>query len=356
MMSFFETEQWSEAKKRYEAFWRVEAADRCLMYLTVSENLQPDNVDINTRWRNADYRIKRYLESLTKTTYYGDAFPNFFINFGPGCLSPCVGGRFELAEGTVWFDQNPVIKEWSDMSSIAFNENSDMWQMICELTATSLQNKDKLCTSMTDLGGTLDILASLRGSESLLYDLFDYPDEVLAAVNQLELFWEETYSRLADVLFKEQGYMSTWMPIWCEERYYPLQCDFSAMISPSMFKCFVLPNLVKQTEFLEKSIYHLDGPGEIPHLSHILSMPRLTAIQWVSGDGAPNVGDPCWYEMYEQIQNAGKGLILFDVDPDKLEQLLSRISSKGLYISIHCQSHSQAKDLMQIASTLNIMR
>ena len=41
------------------------------------------------------------------------------------------------------------------------------------------------------------------------------------------------------------------MPIYSEKPYYPLQCDFSAMISPDMFEEFVLPELRYHLSYLE---------------------------------------------------------------------------------------------------------
>ena len=38
------------------------------------------------------------------------------------------------------------------------------------------------------------------------------------------------------------------MGLWAPMRWYPLQCDFSAMISPDMFAEFVLPDLAEQCD------------------------------------------------------------------------------------------------------------
>ncbi len=46
-----------------------------------------------------------------------------------------------------------------------------------------------------------------------------------------------------------------------------LQCDFAYMISPQMFERFVLPDLTACCEALEHGFYHLDGKGQIRHLS-----------------------------------------------------------------------------------------
>ena len=138
------------------------------------------------------------------------------------------------------------------------------------------------------------------------------------------------------------------MPIWCRQCYAPLQCDFSAMLSPDMFKEFVLPDLVELTEFLDKSIYHLDGPGEIPHVDHLLTIPRLNAIQWTSGAGNCDVTDACWFEMYDKIQAAGKGLVLFVERPDQLEPLLHHLSPRGVFLSVYPKDDYDAGKIIEM--------
>ena len=60
-----------------------------------------------------------------------------------------------------------------------------------------------------------------------------------------------------------------------------LQCDLSYMISPQMFGRFVLPELAASCRRLGNPAYHLDGPGEIPHVDMLLSIPELRAMQYV---------------------------------------------------------------------------
>ena len=69
-----------------------------------------------------------------------------------------------------------------------------------------------------------------------------------------------------------------------------LQCDFCYMIGPEQFKKFVLPELAVSCKKLTNPFYHLDGPGQLPHLDYLLSIPELKGIQCVPGDGSPHDG------------------------------------------------------------------
>ena len=49
------------------------------------------------------------------------------------------------------------------------------------------------------------------------------------------------------------------------------------------------PELAASCRRLKNAFYHLDGLGQLPHLKSLLSIPELKGIQWVPGDGQPDV-------------------------------------------------------------------
>ena len=113
--------------------------------------------------------------------------------------------------------------------------------------------------------------------------------------------------------------------------------------------------MIDQTEFLDRSICHMDGPGEIPHLDHLLSIPRLNAIQWTPG-GVNNgdVTDERWFDMYDKIQAAGKGLVLFVNRPDRLEPLIRHISPRGVFLSVGGCNHDMAREITDMIEKLGL--
>lgn len=328
-----------ESKKRYDMFWKNEALDRFLTFIVVGDRIEnrPDKMSdadwSNYKWSDLDFRAKNNKEFFESAHYYLDGYPTQFIDFGPGSVAAYIGGSYEFAESTVWFDRNPIIKDWGNMPKIQFDENCDLWQKTLDYTDKIL-DVENVYASLTDLGGVLDIVASLRGSQKLLYDMYDYPDEVKALINTIRPLWKQAFNILTDRIAKRQDGFTSWMPIWCRQKYSPIQCDFSAMISPDMFEEFVLPDLTDLCNFLPKSIYHLDGPGELVHVDHLLSIPRLNAIQWMAGAGNPDPADETWFELYQKIQAGGKGLVIFSARPDLIEKLIKNISPKGVFLSV----------------------
>jgi 5-methyltetrahydrofolate--homocysteine methyltransferase len=120
------------------------------------------------------------------------------------------------------------------------------------------------------------------------------------------------------------------------------------MISPDDFKRFVMPSLERICGFLDHSIYHWDGPGQIVHLEHLLSLPRLDGFQWVPGDGSEPVWDEKWFPLYEKVQAAGKVLVLHDLrSAENVMKICENFSPKGLWMSVTLGSEEEAKELLR---------
>jgi 5-methyltetrahydrofolate--homocysteine methyltransferase len=341
------------AKERLDAFWEGEIIDRCCIAITAPKNNTYDIIQarsLEEKWLDYDFRYNHFLKSCNETHFLGEAFPSFWNNLGPGVMAACIGGNFKLGDDTVWFDTNPIIKDWNSIPELKIYEDSEMWQLLYNLTLKFAQSSNgQYITGISDIGGNFDILAALRGTENLLYDLYDEPEAVKETLGKIENIWCVFYNKLFEMISKYQTGVTTWMPMWCREKYYPLQCDFSAMLSPSLFEEFVKPALKKEAQFLDKSIFHLDGPSATCHLDHLLEIDEITGIQWSPGSGQPGVFSEKWFPMYKKIQQKGKNLVLMSDEFFDIENVLQNISSKGLFISTSCKSKEDAIYLLDKA-------
>ena len=185
----------------------------------------------------------------------------------------------------------------------------------------------------------------------MLYDLYDYPDEVKEATKLVTKLWFEAFDlQVAKIAAAGQPY-NNWMNVPSAKPWYPLQCDFSYMISPNQFEEFVLPHLIEQVDHMERSVYHLDGVGEIPHLDMLLDIEGLTAIQWVAGGGQPPLWDERWIPMYQKIQAKGKNLILMGglsaLDEAGSERLVKSLDPTGVYLTYVTNTKEKADRMVE---------
>jgi len=345
-----------EMLKRYNDFWIREETDRPVLHLTVPqygntedwEAIRPKSME--EEWEDVEARYRLFRYQTKHSRYFGEAFPTERAFLGSVCIAAMLGCDYQWMPHTVWFGvKDYMIKDWRDFDSITLERQSPMFLLARDIFETFGKNMDgSYRLGMTDLGGNLDTLDPLRGTENLLMDLMENADEVIKAIETCDRLFEEAFNFFHQIMvsYGQQG-MSSWQGIWCDKRYFPLQSDFSAMISPDDFEKFVVPSLKRACNFLDHSIFHLDGPALIPHVDHLLALDRLDAIQWVPGGGNAPVWDDRWFPLYEKIQASGKGLALLDVnDAQKILYLCNNLSPKGLFIHANLESEQEAAEVL----------
>lgn len=347
------TDKYKDTLDRYEQFWERTNKGRPIFNLSYKKDGYVDYPKpscAEEKFLDMQYNYNAYKHAVNNKGYLAEGVPMHFADFGPGCLAEALGGGYKLTNHSIWFDVNSPIKDWSNPPEIKFDPNSELWSKISK--AQTFYSKDPdMHFSITDIGGIMDVLASLRGTENLLYDLYDYPDEVKEFTAKVKSEWFKAFdSQLEAVGSANQPY-NTWMNIPSKKPWYPIQCDFCYMISPAQFEEFVLGDIIDQANYMERSIYHLDGEGELPHIDMLLDIEGLTGIQWVAGVGKEPLTDKTWFDLYKKIQDKNKNLVLMgcinENDHAGAERLIKSVDPTKLYIDAFCSSKEKAEDLLE---------
>ncbi|MFW6154068.1 MAG: hypothetical protein ACOC95_02530 [Planctomycetota bacterium] len=254
--------------------------------------------------------VDRWDYDLSTVSFLGDAFPSIWPNYGAGVIAALMGCRLDpQSEGkTVWF--HPIERREAEDLHFRYDPDNPWLKRIkAVMTAAIDRWQGGVQVGMTDLGGNLDILSSFRPGEQLLLDLYDCPDEIKRLTWEAHELWLRYFQEFDAVLQPINPGYTAWTPIFSEQPYYMLQCDFCYMISPEMFDEFVKPELAATCEKLVHPFYHLDGPGQLPHLDSLLEIDALCGVQWIPGDGSPPITE--WPEVYRKIHAAGKRIQIF---------------------------------------------
>lgn len=332
----FTDEDWERIERDTMAWWTGEL-DRPLVYLAATDPIpreKPYGYQSNYPLSmSVEEVIDHYEPFLAATHYYGDAFPWWWINFGPGIAAGFMGADVNSVttpSETVWF--TPSQKVDIEALNLEYDAENIWWKRVRELTSAIVERYEgRLAVSHTDLGGNLDILASFCETERLLFELIDHPQEVERLVGRITELWLRYYDELDAIIRPTCRGTSCWTPIWSTGKTYMLQCDFSYMISSAMFERFVLPDLTACCEHLDHGFYHLDGKGQIPHLDLLLSIPRLRGIQWIPGDGQPPPDQ--WLSLLKRIRDGGKLCQVF-VSPEGARTIVKNLGGQGFLLVI----------------------
>jgi hypothetical protein len=343
---------WEASKRRFAAFWEGGLVDRCCVSITAPSNRQPPpftrSTNLEVRWLDFEYRLAEFLHELEGAWYGGDGFPLWQNVLGAGALASILGTPFVLAEDTVWVDKGPVVDRWENRPALRFREESEMWRIVRGLTEHFCANaKGRFLNGITDIGGSLDTGTAVRGSERLLMDFYDHPGEVERLSEEIDAAWFECYERLSAILARQGDWIGSWMPIWCPGRWYALQCDVAAMISPGQFERFVAPGLARQAAWLDHCFFHLDGHQAIPHLDIVLGIERIAGIEWVAGP--PELidrGAPEYYPLFQRVRDRGKLLVVRNMWPESMVGLIDEFGPEGMFLSTHCRSEEEGRALL----------
>ena len=218
-----------------------------------------------------------YYQSIIETaSFYGNSWPRWWPNFGAGIIAGFQGATVGVDENTVWFEAPENIFRLTDIQ-IQYDADNYWWRWVKTITQAAVERwGDQITVATTDLGGNADILASLRGTQNLLMDLYDDPEVLDHLVAETTQLWLRYYDELNAIIKTAENGTTAWAPLWSPGRYYMLQSDFAYMISPPMFERFVLPDLETICNQLDHGFYHLDGKGQIPHLDMMLAIEQST--------------------------------------------------------------------------------
>ena len=343
---------YEQTKRRIDAFWYRELIDRPVVQfglLKPPEERVPlppsHHATPAERWLDVEYQTELAVATLSNYEFLGDTLPVVYPNLGPEVFAAFYGCPIHFGDyGTSWTD--PILHDWSEADRLQLDWDSPWLAKLHEMTDALLEaGKGKFIVGMTDWHPGGDAVAALRDPQNLALDLLEHADDVKRLLRRLEADYFKVYDIFYEKLRAAGQPISSWLTLMHDGKYYIVSNDFSAMISKKMFDDVFLPGIINECRFLDRSIYHLDGPGALHHLDSLLEIKELHAVQWVFGAGRE--GFHRWVHVYKKIQAAGKGVEVI-CEYDELDQVMETLDPHGLYLMVdHVPSREAALDMLR---------
>ena len=343
---------WEESRRHYLDWWARKG-----LVITMWEHLRKDGPphapvapppparDRAQYWFDPEWRAANIHYNLAHSSFKADILPVANTHLGPGSLAAILGSPLEGDEETIWIHPRP-----EDSDDIVFDEANPWWQLHLDLIRACKRRADShYMVGCPDLIEGLDTLAGLRGTQSVLLDTVDRPEELARQLQAVNDIWFTVFDRIYAEINEDDAMAFCYFSIWGPGKVAKLQSDISLMISPDSFRRFVQPYIREQCRFLDYSLYHLDGVGAIRHLDALLEIEELDAIQWTPGYGQPQGGDSCWYELYQRIRAGGKSVMPAWVEVDELAPLLDAVGPEGVNVLMHFETERDIDAALAIA-------
>jgi hypothetical protein len=346
---------WEQTKRRYEAWWAHEALGRAAMAVTAPKDRPPPVVapprpaTPEQYWTDLDYMSAVSEYRLARTFFGGEALPVWGHGYpGNRSLGAFLGCPVTLQFETGWLE--PVLTgEHIDYRRLRLDEDEPHFRFTLRwLRRCARDAKGKALAGVGAFGGCGDTLAWVRGTWRLLHDVMDRPEQVREADQYLMDIWLQVYDRFHEIARDAAEGSTCWFGLWSPGRFYAASNDFSYNISPKAFRHIFLPTIERQTNFLDHTVYHVDGVNAFVHVDALCELPRLQALQILPGAGKPS---PLHYlPVLKKVQAAGKNLHV-SIPAAQVEDALSVLSARGLFIETACDTEQEARELLRHAET-----
>lgn len=355
-------DNWAETQLKFSQWWQHKNVGRPLMIVVSPkpgvDAALPQDLAVQSpddKYRHAERMVARYRHYCETHDFLGESFPNLSADFGPGSMAGYLGSKIVFNPDTVWFEH--FVEDWSDIGPLTYQADNPWWMEHFELVRKCRELAgDDFFIGIPDIIENLDILSSLRSPNDLIFDLVDEPELVEQRLKELDGVYFEYYDRFYNLVKDEQGGSCyTVFQIWGPGRTAKLQCDFSALMSPTQYREFIVPSLRQQARRLDQVLYHLDGPDAIKHVDAVMEIEEIDALQWTSGDHGPDGTLEDWYEIYDKARQAGKSLWIkvysggFADWITGVEKLVRRYGSDALYLHFPEMERAQADELLSYA-------
>lgn len=345
---------WQEARQRLSAWWTGQSVDRVPALVTApikplapriasaSKAVPAMYTDPETVFRNLEYQLER-------TFWGGEMFPHHFVYLGPMFGLTYLGCEPNFQPGTTWYE--PCLRDWSGLAHIRFDPRNRWYQLTMDLVRRSAERADDrwLVTPSAVILALIDTICGLLGNEKTLLAMVEHPEAIRAARDCMMPWSRQTYDACYALVKPQEAGAIDWMQVWAPGRVISTQCDMCVMISPEMFRDFVLPELVDIYNHVDYGIYHLDGPEEIRHLDALMQIEKLHLIQWVPGSRMknPGHGDPLnWLDLFKRIQAAGKKVLVY-CPPERVRPLLDKIARDRVLLHVSCRDEQTARQVLR---------
>ena len=213
-----------DIREKYEAWWRCEGS--ILQFDTAKKHHAPPRIPSEVqdvgwllaymaeRWvkeaKNPDWDWiwEVYRTSWDGTYFGGEAYPQVWLNLGPGVMAAYLGGYADFRGDTMWFELSEPLT-WKKIAKLNYDPENPWWRFTLEAAHElgTRANEEGVILGTTDIGGVHDVLASLRGSGNIMTDFYDHAQELQRETDRILPLWHRYYHELDQVISLYQKFL-----------------------------------------------------------------------------------------------------------------------------------------------------
>lgn len=329
----------AEVARRWDAHFARGIIDRPLVCVTAPKEGAPAIPWATYRdkvFGDLDAAIDWAIARAEWTYFGGESVPTYWPSFGPDEIAVFCGASFEWDESsgdTNW--SVPIVTDW-DSVSVAIQEDHPLWlRMLDQYRRATDRVLGKMLISPLDLHTNMDLLAALRGPAPLCMDCLDVPDALDRAMSDARKVFPYLWDNIRQAgRFDEMPWKG-----WATT----LQCDFSCLIGPEMFRRWVQPALIEETEIVGRAIYHWDGPDAIKHMDDLMTIDGLHTFAYVPNPDKTHLDH---LDLYKEVQARGKSVSIWG-QVDLVKAAHKELRPDRTMYTTYASSQAEADEILE---------
>ncbi len=345
-----------EKIQRYRAFWNREAVDRPLIGFSLGgwfplksysamENLrgiprlQPEMIRPEALFADYDRLIEQFdkvEDDVIRAVAPIPPFPWF---------EAMLGVPVEVGNESIWAREGGF--EYAQMDRLDFSPQNPWRRKYLEIVAAlSDRYRGKVPVGQPILRGSSDMVASLRGSQQMIFDFYDCPDlfqRLAAKCTKLIIDLVEEQHRITG--FFAGGTVIEQFALWAPGKIIRMQEDASALFSPDLYTKLLQEEDRKQAAAFPYSLIHLHA-SSLHLIDRIADIRELRCLQINKDTGGTEIEREIPY--FRTVQDREKTLLIRGkLTLEDLSLLRKNLSPRGLYLQIVVESPEEAKALQE---------
>ena len=290
-------EDWEKVREHYVRWW---AHVGPVLVFSGLPLLQPTRGDadfpepaknLEQRYTDPVWSARNERARLAQMVLPADTLPIARVDYGTVELAACFGAAPRFAESTVWYE--PCRLEPEQYGRLLLTKAEKRYRVYRDVMLALVQaSGGDFIVGAPNFTPNLDTLMELRGTQNLLFDLIERPEWVKEKLAEINESFFRAFDDYYPHILADGGTAFMSFCIWGPGKTSQVQCDFAAMISPAMFREFVVPSLQAQCAWLDHSLFHgsfavsLGRPGRDLPLGRTAGDPGVGRVAVGAGGGA----------------------------------------------------------------------
>jgi hypothetical protein len=317
------------------------AAEKLLIKGT---RITPDMIDVDLFME--DYERHYNETSLLDQTGFWTAEPYTGIPWMEafwGC---------EITANGESFMAQPLVKEAAGLEKLAFNmENPWVVKYFEFVTKLNKLSQGRFPVGAPIMRGQGDTAGALMGQTQFIYALYEEPDIIKRTLGRIVDSFLQIYKEMYRLNTPFLGGSSMGLyHVWAPGESLWFQDDIGALLSPALYREFLLENEKRFCGHYDYTMMHLH-PSSFHLLDDILSNESLKAVEINKDVAGPSVEQ--MLPQFRKVLEKKRGLVIWgDLTEEEIQTVFDNLEPEGIFFNILLPDFRQAQKVNVFLNSL----